>query len=162
MRTRGSKTKNTVVPQARDEGGEGDTNSTEMKQGKMNVGTGIPPFVSELGAALLDWSRGYLGWLPSHTDGRRNGRWDYRLIVDVVLDDFVLRLIQGTANDAYQPTIQMEGAKETYTSCSMIQLSRLDASCSRRLTASSRLLISRSRSAILSSRSRMSSARTRA
>lgn len=50
----------------------------------------------------------------------------------------------------------------TYTSCSMIQLSRLDASCSRRFTASSRRLISLSRSAILSSRSRMSSARMRA
>lgn len=48
----------------------------------------------------------------------------------------------------------------TYASCSIIQDSRREASCSLRLTVSSRRLISRSRSAILSSRSKISSKRT--
>ena len=95
---------------------------------KMNVGTGIPPFVSELGAALLGWRRGYLGF-PTRTTTRDREWW---LVVDVL---FLNRVRLGFVE---QPMVCVSNHSNdwkgytTYTSCSMIQLSRLDASCSRR------------------------------
>ena len=79
--------------EGRDEGYELYINQATRK---MNVGTGIPPFVSELGAALLDWSRGYLVDFPPHAGG-----WCYRrrgLVVDIIfLNHFILSLIEHPA-----------------------------------------------------------------
>ena len=77
--------------EGRDEGYELYINQATRK---MNVGTGIPPFVSELGAALLGWSRGYLGF-PPHTHRRCDGR---RLVVNVLfLHCLRLSLVEHTA-----------------------------------------------------------------
>lgn len=74
--------------EGRDEGYELYINQATRK---MNVGTGIPPFVSELGAALLGWSRGYLGF-PPHGGRHNRGR---RLIVNVILlNNFGLAFIE--------------------------------------------------------------------
>ena len=110
-----------------------------MKQRRKNVGTGIPPFVSEL-EAVLDGRR-YLGF------PLRAGRC--RFVKDFFLNSGFVGIEDAMTMEHFSEshTSRFVGA---YTSCSMIQFSRLDASCSLRLTFSSRRLISRSRSAILS------------
>jgi hypothetical protein len=103
-------------------------------------------FVSELGAARDGWR--YLGF-------SLRARGFVKILLFKALRTFI-------AESAAWRAISEKEARAlvmTYTSCSMIQLSRRDASCSRRLTFSSRLPISLSLSAILSSRSRISSAR---
>ena len=58
----------------------------------------VSPFVSELGAALLGWRRGYLGF-PSHRllSNRR------RLVIVVLfLDHLGFGLVEGTAWDSHQ------------------------------------------------------------
>ena len=122
-----------MVPQARDEGGEGDstndTNCTRRKQRNMKRRQRKSPFVSELGAALLGWSRGYLGF-PPHTGGGRN-RWRGLIVNVIFLDNLGLGFIEHPVTKMVSAKQHREW-KEAYTSCSMIQLSRLDASCSRR------------------------------
>ena len=80
-----------------------DTNCTWMKQRRKNVGTGIPPFVSELGAALLGWSRGYLGF-PPHAGGGRN-RWRGLIVNVIFLDNLGLGFIE-------HPVTRMVSAKQ--------------------------------------------------
>ena len=86
--------------EGRDEGYELYINQATRK---MNVGTGIPPFVSELGAALLGWSRGYLGF-PPHAGGGRN-RWRGLIVNVIFLDNLGLGFIE-------HPVTRMVSAKQ--------------------------------------------------
>ena len=78
-------------PKPGTKGGEGrEGYELYMNEAKKNE-TLNSPFVSELGAALLGWSRGYLGF-PPHGGRHNRGR---RLIVNVILlNNFGLAFIE--------------------------------------------------------------------